>query len=174
MASYMFGLIHECKSRVFSGASNLCGRNYGPAKEAFGAAGSQSQVEVSGSVPGSDAVQAIVASDGGNVSPMDSAVYLVSSQSGPWRRARSDAPCRRLDLAASEGNGRGGSAGLFDGLGGAASSGCGHTESGVECFVISLSRGVGCGICWKMVMIFGRCRICSGIKTSAPPKSILT
>jgi len=85
--------------------------------------------------------KAIVASDGGNVSTVDSAFYLVSSQtSGGHRRAATE-----VDLAASQGHGRGGSAGLFDGLGGAASGECGHTESSVECFVISISRSVGCG-----------------------------
>ena len=91
----MFGLIHECKSRRFSRAFELCGRSYDPVKKAFGAAGSEPQIEVSGPVPGSDAVQATVASDGGNVSAMDSAVYFVSS---PVRRAVG------MDLAASEGD----------------------------------------------------------------------
>jgi hypothetical protein len=49
-ASYLFGLIHECKLRRFSGASGLCGRGYDPAKTTFGAAGSEnvSPISVSG------------------------------------------------------------------------------------------------------------------------------
>jgi hypothetical protein len=65
-AGYLFGLIHECESRRFSGASCLCHQYHGPAKEAFGATGSEPEVEVSGSMPGSHAVQAVFfAQEGG-------------------------------------------------------------------------------------------------------------
>ena len=134
----MFGLIHECKAREFFRASHPCGRNYDPAKPAFGAAGSKSQVKVSGSMLGSHAVQATVASDGGDVFAMDSAVYFVPSLQSPHLTPALSPPVGsgegedgRLDLAASEGNGRRGSAGISHGPGREAPGGCGHTESSV-------------------------------------------
>ena len=103
-------------------------------------------------MPGGDAIQAVLATDGGNVSAMDSAVYFIPSEKGSrpagrrWQERRdggSDAPHHRMDLATPKGYGRSGSAGVFDGFGRQARSRRRHAESSIECVVVSVSRSVG-------------------------------